>query len=67
MGKCLKKAYSDIQHFEVLESFANFRDAVKSLLNTAAGTPGIQLLTLVLNFWAITRRKKTDFNSLSCA
>jgi hypothetical protein len=32
------------------------------LLNTAAGTPGIPLLTLVLNFWARTRKKTGSIN-----
>jgi hypothetical protein len=40
MAQCLKKAFSDIQHVEVLEKFTNFRDAVKPLLNKATTTPG---------------------------
>jgi hypothetical protein len=64
LGNCVKKAYGDIQHFQVLESFANFRDAVKPLLNTAAGTPGIiiqLLVTLVFNnSWAIQKKQMTS-------
>jgi hypothetical protein len=44
LGKCLKKAYADIQHFEVMESFINFKDAVLPFLNTAAATPGMLAL-----------------------
>jgi len=41
LGRCLKKAYADTQHFEVRESFINFRDAMKPFLNSAAGTAGM--------------------------
>ena len=49
-AKCLKNAFSDIQQVEVLEKFANFRDAVKSLLNRPTETPG-QIET----FWMLFR------------
>ena len=39
-AKCLKNAFSDIQQVEVLEKFANFRDAVQPFLNQAAQTEG---------------------------
>ena len=37
---CIKAAFTDIQHVEVLYKFTNFTKAVEPLLNVAAQTAG---------------------------
>jgi hypothetical protein len=42
-ANCIKKAFTDIQHVEVLFKFINFTKAVEPMLNVAAQTEGLYL------------------------
>jgi hypothetical protein len=48
-AECLRKAFTDIQHIEVLHKFINFTEAVRPLVNVAAETEGDKCHASILN------------------